>query len=58
MTTKRLIEIANEQDRVFQTLLQEAWNSDMENTLHSLAHDMLVIRDELMRIARIGGDQA
>ena len=56
MTRDRLIEIANEQERLFQTLHNEAWGADMQDTLHGLAHDMLVIRDELMRIARDGGD--
>jgi len=58
MTRERLIEIANEQDRLFQSLYQEAWGADIQDTLHSLANDMLVIRDELMRMARDGGDQA
>lgn len=56
MTRERLIEIANEQDNIFQKLFQEAWNSDKQDELHGLAHEMLVIRDELMRIARDGGD--
>ena len=58
MTKQRLIDIANEQDRLFQTLFEEAWETDLQDTLHSLSHEMLVIRDELMRIAMDGGDQA